>query len=158
MPSYPYHCHVDDAPKETRYGGAYKRTGVIMDEAMLSFVWLDGYVRPESRPQHVHDCDQTVYVIEGRMEMVLQMEGSDHPYLLEKGDVMYVPANVPHTGKLIDNEPCFLLEVFAPIRTDYLYFTQHQQEAGQAPRNPDGSRENTRQDGARVVDGVVSVY
>lgn len=157
MPTYPYVCRVDEAPKEIRYGGTYKRTGMIMDHALVSWVWLDRYVRPPDRPQHVHDCDQIVYIIQGRMEMVLHME-TDRAYVLEVGDAIYIPANVPHTGKLVDGEPCFLFELFAPIRTDYLYITQHQQEVGQGPRDADGSRTNARSDGSRVIDDVVSVY
>ncbi len=157
MPTYPYHLRVSDAPKEIRYGGTYKRTGMIMDQALLSWVWLDDYVRPANRPQHVHDCDQIVYILEGRMEMVLHMD-QDQSFALEAGDALYIPANVPHTGKLVEGTPCFLLELFAPIRADYLYITQHQQEIGQGPRAADGSRTNDRTDGSRVIDGVVSVY
>jgi mannose-6-phosphate isomerase-like protein (cupin superfamily) len=157
VPSYPYHINVEKAPRETRYGGTYQRTGFIMDQALVSFVWLDGYVRAENRPQHVHDCDQMVYILSGRMEMVLHME-TDISYTLETGDVIYIPGKVPHTGKLFDNQPCYLMELFAPIRADYLYFTQHQQEVGQAPRHEDGSRNNPRSDGSRVIDGVVVPY
>ena len=136
MPTDPYHCRVDEAPKETLFGGTYKRTGMIMDQALVQWLWLDDYVPAddhfdpkEDRPLHVHDCDQLVFIVEGRLEMFLEMDGTQS-YILEKGDALYIPGKVPHSGKLIDNEPCHLVEIFAPIRTDFLYFTHHQQELG----------------------------
>ena len=142
MPGQVYVEQVADLPRDAKMGGRYQRTGVVMDAANLSFVWLtpdafEEYVDAEGlAPGHAHPFDQLVYVIEGHLRFWTGEQVHD----LGPGDVCYVPRDVPHGGRPLNDEPVRLLEVFAPIRTDYLYTAEHQLSAGKAPRMPDGSR------------------
>ena len=65
-------------------------------------------------PEHSHPHEQIVNVLEGSFELVL--DGT--PHLLEAGDVLVIPPDVPHSG--VAHTPCRILDVFAPVREDYL--------------------------------------
>jgi mannose-6-phosphate isomerase-like protein (cupin superfamily) len=146
VPGHIYHAHVEDLPRESRFQGTYERTGVIMDQALLSFVWLQPEARGDSAGQlsrgtHAHNFDQLMYVISGNRTFVI--DGVD--YRCGPGDVVYIPANVPHGGK---SEPgdvaSHVVEVFAPMRTDYLYICEHQTTLAAPLRDADGSRKDLR--------------
>lgn len=143
MPPFVYHAHVEDLPQETRYGGTYKRTGMIMDQGLVSWVDLtDGFcstLGEDGRPTHHHPFDQIIYQVRGEMTMMIGPD--DWP--LVPGDAIYIPRDVPH-GSRVTNGPALIIEIFAPIRTDYLYFCEHQLTFGAPDRNEDGSREDER--------------
>jgi mannose-6-phosphate isomerase-like protein (cupin superfamily) len=146
MPGQVYAGRAADLPREIRFNNNYERTGIVMDAATLQFVWL----RPEAFEEavdenglaqgHAHPFDQFIYVIEGQLRF--WTAGTVHD--MNPGDFVYVPRDVPHGGRPRDNSPVHLLEVFAPLRTDYLYTAEHQLAAGQAERRPDGSRVDPR--------------
>ena len=50
----------------------------------------------------------------GTFELIL--EGESH--MLEAGDVFVIPPDIPHTG--VAHTPCRILDIFAPVREDYL--------------------------------------
>jgi mannose-6-phosphate isomerase-like protein (cupin superfamily) len=142
MPSKIYHANMRKVPRESRLSGHYKRAAAIMDQALVSFVELSsGYDYPAGLPPDQHPFDQLMFMIEGRLEMILN---GNESYVMETGDVLYIPANVMHSAKLINNEPCYLMEMFAPIRTDYLYTAEHQTTLGAVARESDGSRIDKR--------------
>lgn len=146
MPRRPYHAHLEDLPKEWKFNDTYKRVGVVSDHALVSFIWVDGdFEEPEGARGHSHVHDQINYVISGRMKMILN--GTDE-YVLETGDVLYIPSNVPHLPRIFEGESCFTLEVFAPIRTDYLHLVEHQVNLGGEQRGPDGIRRAPRKEGS----------
>lgn len=146
MPGSTYVRRVADLPRESRYSGGYERTGVVMDAANISFVWVapdvyDGATDSEGHaPGHHHPFDQVVYVLEGEMRMWIGDEVHD----VAPGDVCYIPRDVPHGGRPINGKPVHIMEIFAPIRTDYLYTAEHQLAFGQPERRPDGSRVDAR--------------
>jgi len=146
MPGSVYVRHVADLPRESRYEGAYQRTGVVMDAANLSFVWVtpevyEGHTDKDGQaPGHHHPFDQLVYVLEGEMRMWIGDEVHD----IGPGDVCYIPRDVPHGGLPINGKPVHIMEIFAPIRTDYLYTAEHQLAFGQPEREFDGSRVDRR--------------
>jgi len=146
MPGQVYSEHVSDLPRESRIGGKYQRTGVVMDQANLSFVWLTGDAFEDVvdenglAPGHSHPFDQLLYVIEGQ----LRFWTGDKVHDLAAGDVVYIPRDVPHGGRPANGKPVHLVEMFAPIRTDYLYTAEHQLAAGMPPRMADGSRTDGR--------------
>jgi mannose-6-phosphate isomerase-like protein (cupin superfamily) len=146
MPGAIYVKHVAELPRESRYEGAYERTGVVMDAANISFVWVtpdiyEGHTDDDGKaPGHHHPFDQIVYVVEGEMRMWIGEEVHD----IGPGDVCYIPRDVPHGGRPINGKPVHIMEIFAPIRTDYLYTAEHQLAFGQAERESDGSRTDRR--------------
>ncbi len=74
-------------------------------------------IAPEAAPAlHAHAHEQLTYMIKGQAEFVL----GDEVLYLQEGDVLLVPPNIPHSLKVLGNEPVLNLDVFSPIREDYL--------------------------------------
>jgi quercetin dioxygenase-like cupin family protein len=42
------------------------------------------------------------------------------------GEFLYIPAGTPHTGRVAGDEAVLNIDVFAPVRGDYLYLAEHQ--------------------------------
>ena len=64
-------------------------------------------------PEHSHPHEQTVNVLEGTIELVV--DGT--PHVLAAGDVLYIPGGVPHSA--VAHTPCRVLDVFSPVREEY---------------------------------------
>jgi mannose-6-phosphate isomerase-like protein (cupin superfamily) len=138
----PYHAKVSEMPREHRFGDEYSRTGFIAEHALFSFVWLKDFQWNPPVPPDRHPYDQWMYFIEGTMEMILW---ETDVYRCEAGDVLYIPRDVPHRSHMVnEGETVHILEVFAPIRPDYLYIAEHQTSEAAPPRDPDGSRHEVR--------------
>jgi mannose-6-phosphate isomerase-like protein (cupin superfamily) len=60
---------------------------------------------------HKHQShSETIYVIEGTGEMRL----GEKKYLIKKGDVLFIPENMPHSVKVTSDIPLKVLSVQAP--------------------------------------------
>lgn len=68
----------------------------------------------QSFPVHTHQHEQTGYLLKG--EMLMNINGKD--YELEEGDSWSIKSMVPHGVRLM--EDCWIIEIFSPIREDYL--------------------------------------
>lgn len=64
-------------------------------------------------PQHSHSNEQVSNVTKGKFEFNLDGERK----MLEPGDVVVIPSNVPHSGKSVTD--CFIIDTFHPVREDY---------------------------------------
>lgn len=72
---------------------------------------------PSAKPAlHQHSHEQLTYIIQGSARFVIGNEVVD----LVEGDVILVPPNVPHSMEVTSDEPVLNLDVFSPIREDYL--------------------------------------
>lgn len=65
-------------------------------------------------PFHKHPNEQSGYIISGSYK--LRFEGQE--YLLSEGDTYSIPADVEHSFEIIEGGE--VIDVFAPIRQDYL--------------------------------------
>lgn len=63
---------------------------------------------------HSHAHEQMIVVLSGRIDILL----AGKLYRLTRGDVMWVPGDVEHSGIGLD-EPCEMLEIFTPARKDF---------------------------------------
>lgn len=129
MPKKPYHVNVHELPRQSRFGGAMEEAAVVMDGALLKFSWaypspeqMTGRTAAPGEPD-IHPFDQAILLISGKVEVTL---GEDDTYVLEPGHIIYIPADVPHRGRVLGNEPAFGVDVFAPAREDYFDMAQHQ--------------------------------
>lgn len=66
-----------------------------------------------SVPPHQHLQEQITYILEGRLQMVI--DGKD--CLLEQGMYHVIPSNVVHSAVALTD--CQLVDVFSPVREDY---------------------------------------
>lgn len=83
---------------------------VHTERTSQSWVELDEGV---AFPAHQHPHEQTVNVLEGTLELVV--DGQTHR--LDPGQTYAIPPNVPHSGRAVSR--CRVLDVFAPAREDY---------------------------------------
>lgn len=65
-------------------------------------------------PLHAHPHEQIVNMLEGEFELTI----GDETRVLKAGEVAVIPGNVPHRGRAT-GQPCKILDVFCPPRTDY---------------------------------------
>ena len=73
------------------------------------FIAKDGVV-----PLHHHENEQISSVLAGALRF--ELEGKE--IVLHEGDVLHIPSNVPH--RVVALEDSLALDVFSPIRTDWL--------------------------------------
>lgn len=98
----------DITPKELAAGitGHYAHG----EKCTLGYVELK---RGSSVPLHSHPHEQITYILEGRLQMVI--DGKD--CLLEQGMCHVIHSNVMHGAEALTD--CQLIDVFSPARTDY---------------------------------------
>ena len=65
-------------------------------------------------PEHQHSQEQIVYILSGRMRLIV--EGTSHE--LTTGDSFYLASNVPHGVETVEDTR--VLDTFSPPRDDYL--------------------------------------
>lgn len=65
-------------------------------------------------PEHHHESEQITYIMEGALKF--ELEGQE--VIVRKGEVLHIPSNVPHRAVAL--EDTLDLDIFAPIRTDWL--------------------------------------
>jgi quercetin dioxygenase-like cupin family protein len=69
-------------------------------------------------PEHQHPQEQIVYILEGRMRLIVQ----GTPHELVTGDSFYLASNVPHGVETI--EETRVLDTFSPPRDEYISIDQ----------------------------------
>jgi quercetin dioxygenase-like cupin family protein len=82
------------------------------EEMMLSLAELAPHAEVE---QHSHPHEQVGMVIEGRARFIVGEEEK----VLSPGDMYVIPGGVPHRVIAFE-QGCKALDIFHPIRTDYL--------------------------------------
>jgi quercetin dioxygenase-like cupin family protein len=65
-------------------------------------------------PAHQHPHEQTGYLVSGRIDLTI--DGIVH--VVRPGDSWCIPGGVTHSAKVL--EDAVAVEVFAPVREDYL--------------------------------------
>lgn len=135
MPSEAYYAELDKLPKRVGMDGFFERTVIVADHALMQAVW----VKPHHPPARIdqHPFDQTVFVFSGTLELVLR--GTDR-HVLKAGDCLYIPADVTHRATVLGDETVHALDVFAPVREEYLPMAEHQlgsQALAEPPVSPE---------------------
>ena len=68
-------------------------------------------------PRHSHPHEQTGYLVSGYLELTID----DTTRLAEPGDSWCIPGDTPHHAVALAD--CVAVEVFSPVREDYLPLT-----------------------------------
>lgn len=67
-------------------------------------------------PVHTHPHEQIGMVYSGRARLRI----GDEERIVGKGDFYRIPSNVPHTDTCLGDEPFVMLDIFYPIREDFV--------------------------------------
>ncbi len=103
--------HNQDVEPYEMFPGIVRRVMNYGDRTMLLELRMTkGAVVPE----HRHPHEQVGYVFSGSVEFRM----GDETRILNPGDSWLVPGGVPHTLRVI--EDCVAVDIFSPIREDYL--------------------------------------
>jgi quercetin dioxygenase-like cupin family protein len=63
---------------------------------------------------HAHDSEQMTYILQGALRFLV----SGEEIIVREGEVLHIPANVPHQAEALDDT--LELDVFSPVRKDWL--------------------------------------
>lgn len=102
----------DQCKPETLENGIVRTVkGYIGDMMVVELRWKKGM----EGAVHAHPHRQCTYILKGVFEANLDGEKK----LLSAGECLYIEANVPH-GILVRSEDGVLLDIFTPMREDFL--------------------------------------
>jgi len=110
-----YFIDPDKAPKFTQIEGLETTilTGLYGESMMMVF---NSTLSGHEVPIHSHPHEQIGVVYAG--EAILRVGGEERR--VRKGDLYCIPADVPHGDTTIGDEPFVMLDVFYPIREDFV--------------------------------------
>jgi len=121
----PYFIDPEDAPRLTQMPGLETTilTGLHGEKMMMV---LNATSPGHTVPMHSHPHEQTGVVYAGRA--ILRI--GDEERIVEKGDFYCIPANVPHRDTCIGEEPFVMLDIFNPVREDFIEKFKQASETG----------------------------
>ena len=77
-------------------------------------------------PMHAHPSEQMTYVLQGALRFLVDGE----EIIVKEGEVLHIPSGTPHQAEAL--EDTFELDVFSPIRADWLDPPSEPASAGRA--------------------------
>jgi len=96
---------------QSAVAGVAMKTLVHGDKSLLTeFKLAAGHLLP----RHSHEQEQTGYLVSGLILLTI----GDETFRVEPGDSWCIPGSVPHGAEIV--EDAVAIEVFAPVREDYL--------------------------------------
>ena len=111
----PYFINLVDAPKLTQMAGLETTilTGLHGEKMMMV---LNTTVPGHTVPLHSHPHEQIGMVYASKATLRI----GDEERIVQQGDFYCIPANVPHTDTCIGDEPFVMLDIFYPVREDFI--------------------------------------
>ena len=70
-------------------------------------------------PMHAHESEQMTYVMKGALKFRID----DEEITVRQNEILHIPSGVPHEATAL--EETFEIDVFSPIRSDWLDHTDH---------------------------------
>jgi mannose-6-phosphate isomerase-like protein (cupin superfamily) len=121
MPLLPvYKAGFTDLPREVLFEGAFSRSAARTEDGLVVFNWLTPGL-PEI-PPHSHDFDQLALILSGSTEF----DVAGCQYTVSAGEFLYIPRRARHSIRVVGGLDVFNIDIFAPVREDYLHLVQHQ--------------------------------
>jgi len=111
----PYFINLADVPNLTQMAGLETKilTGLHGEKMMMV---LNATLPGHSVPPHSHPQEQIGMVYSGKA--ILRI--GDKEREVQKGDFYCIPANVQHSDSCIGDEPFVMLDIFYPVREDFI--------------------------------------
>jgi quercetin dioxygenase-like cupin family protein len=103
-------CSWDAVPLE-QMSDLISRKMVVGEKAMIAQIFLK---KGAVVPLHQHDAEQITYILEGSLKF--ELEGKE--VVVNPGQVLYIPSNVPHRAVAL--EDTLDVDVFSPLRMDWI--------------------------------------
>jgi len=103
------------APKLTEMPGLETTilTGLHGEQMMMA---LNDKLPGHTVPTHSHSHEQIGVVCAGKARLKID----DEERVVQKGDFYCIPANVPHSDTCFGDEPFVMLDIFYPVREDFV--------------------------------------
>lgn len=111
-------ANLYELPRETVRRGV-ERAAFRGENCMTVMNWLTPGMQVSP---HKHDFEQLVIIVQGRVRFHV----GDDVIEAGPGGAIRIPAGVLHHAEPIGDEVVLNLDVFAPIREDYLHLVEHQ--------------------------------
>ena len=110
-----YFIDLDEAPILEQMEGVETQvlTGLNGEGMMMVLTTIQpGFAVPE----HAHVHEQIGFIVSGTADMTIAEE--ERP--VSAGDTYGIPPDVPHSALATGNEPFVALDIFHPVRADFL--------------------------------------
>jgi len=88
-------------------------TGLSGEKMMMAF---NSTLPGHTVPMHSHKHEQIGVIYSGKAKLRI----GDEERIVNKGDLYCIPANTPHGDTCLGEEPFVMLDIFYPIRKDFL--------------------------------------
>jgi quercetin dioxygenase-like cupin family protein len=95
--------------------GKITRRIVSGDQVMSAEIFL---AKGDDVPRHSHPNEQVSHILSGALSFSLGEEGADEVVVVRGGEVLVIPANLPHAAVAL--EDTLAIDIFAPPRQDWL--------------------------------------
>jgi quercetin dioxygenase-like cupin family protein len=69
-------------------------------------------------PRHHHLNEQITFITQGALRFLLGEEGSIVEKIIREGEILVIPANLPHSAEALEDTIDF--DIFAPPRQDWI--------------------------------------
>ena len=111
----PHFLDPDTSPKLTQMPGLETTilTGMRGEQMMMV---LNSTLPGHTVPMHTHPHEQIGMVYAGKATLRI----GDEERVAKQGDFYCIPADVPHSDTCIGDEPFVMLDIFHPIREDFI--------------------------------------
>lgn len=117
----------NDLPREFVRKGI-ERCGFRGEDVMLIMNWAEPEIQINP---HKHDFEQIALCIQGRMKYHV----GEETVLMTPGSMLRIPANTMHYAEPVGDETVLNLDIFAPLRPDYIHLVEYQADEFK-PKDP----------------------
>ena len=110
-----YFINPAEAPEISQMEGLRTKilTGLHGEKMMMV---LNSTLPGHTVPQHTHSHEQVGIVYSGKARLCI----GDEEHIVQKGDFYCIPADVPHSDTCLGDEPFVMLDIFYPVREDFI--------------------------------------
>ena len=110
-----YFIDVEEAPKFIQMEGLETTilTGLHGEKMTMA---LNATLPGHTVPIHTHKHEQIGMIYAGKAKLRI----GDEERVVKKGDFFCIPSNTPHGDTCIGEEPFIMLDIFYPLRKDFL--------------------------------------
>jgi len=110
-----YFINPAEAPEISQMEGLRTKilTGLHGEKMMMV---LNSTLPGHTVPQHTHPHEQVGIVYSGKARLCI----GDEERIVRKGDFYCIPADVPHSDTCLGDEPFVMLDIFYPVREDFI--------------------------------------